>query len=194
MLKLRELACKRDERTLFAPLSETVAAGECVALIGANGSGKTTLLRTLAGIHSQYEGSFQCDPFLYQGHRIALDELLNPVENLRWFGALDGRTVSDEDLRQALTRVEMLSYALTPCRRMSQGQQRRITMARWLLSARKLWFLDEPLTALDRQGQTVLNELIATHIEAGGAVFCATHAPLEVAAREISLAPVSGAS
>ncbi len=193
MLTLVELACKRDERTLFAPLSETVTPGECVALAGSNGSGKTTLLRTLAGIHSQFEGSFQCEPFLYQGHRIALDELLNPLENLHWFGALDGRTVSDDALRDALARVDMLPYALTPCGRMSQGQQRRITMARWLLSARKLWFLDEPLTALDRQGQVVLNDIIASHIDAGGAVFCATHASLDVAAREITLAPLTEA-
>jgi heme exporter protein A len=58
---------------------------------------------------------------------------------------------------------------------MSAGQQRRVAMARWLLSSRKLWLLDEPLTALDASAQDLLRDVIAEHCATGGAVICATH-------------------
>ena len=187
MLVFDQLSCKRDERALFVPLSDEIRAGECVALTGPNGAGKTTLLRTLAGIHTQFDGAFSAAEFLYSGHRVALDDLLTPVENLRWYAALNGDALSDAELREALVRVDMLALAMTPCQRFSQGQLRRVGMARWLLSKARLWLLDEPLTSLDRAGQALLNEIIAAHIDAGGAVFCATHAPLTVTSREISL-------
>ena len=194
MLVLDQLTCKRDERALFVPLSDEVSAGECVALTGPNGAGKTTLLRTLAGIHTQFDGTFSASEFLYSGHRVALDDLLTPVENLRWYAALNGYELGDAELREALARVDMLALAMTPCQRFSQGQLRRVGMARWLLSRAQLWLLDEPLTSLDPAGQALLNEIIGAHIGAGGAVFCATHAPLTVTSREISLQAAGAAA
>jgi heme exporter protein A len=43
-----------------------------------------------------------------------------------------------------------------------------------------LWLLDEPLTALDQDGQRLVRELIAGQLADGGAVVCATHQPLEL--------------
>ena len=83
LLQLKDLSCQRDDRVLFEPVNLTVAPGDCVELLGPNGAGKSTLLRTLAGLHGQYTGAFWCDNFLFQGHRVALDELLTPIENLR---------------------------------------------------------------------------------------------------------------
>ncbi len=180
MLQLHDLACQRDERVLFAPLNLTVAPGDCVEVLGPNGAGKTTLLRTLAGLHGQYIGDYHCEDFLYQGHRVALDELLNPLENLRWFGAIQGREFSSDQLRDVLAKVDMVAMALTPCQKLSQGQQRRVSMARWLLSAAKLWLLDEPYTSLDKDGQQLLNNLLAEHCADGGVVLAATHTPLTV--------------
>ena len=90
-LQFDALACQRDGRVLFAALNLVVEAGTCVELLGANGAGKSTLLRTLAGLHSQYQGSFVAPPGVYQGHRLGLDELLTPMENLAWFSGLKQR-------------------------------------------------------------------------------------------------------
>ena len=111
MLHLRELSCLREERTLFKPISLDVQAGDCVEVLGPNGAGKTTLLRTLAGLHTQYSGTFECSQFLYQGHRVALDELMTPLENLRWYGALDGQSHDDGRLRDVLQEVGMVVSA-----------------------------------------------------------------------------------
>ena len=179
-MQIDQLICKRDGRALFEPLSLQAAPGDCVEVLGPNGAGKTTLLRTLAGLHTQFDGDFNCSDFLYQGHRAGLDELLSPAENLQWYGGMAGSLPSEQLIREVLGRVGMAGYGLTPCQRLSQGQQRRVCMARWLLHPARTWLLDEPYTSLDKAGQTLLNELLARHCDDGGIVLAATHVSLTV--------------
>ena len=69
-----------------------LGVGASLEVKGRNGSGKTTLLRALIGLHRQTRGSFSISTsFLYQGHKLGLDESMTPVENLVWFQALNGR-------------------------------------------------------------------------------------------------------
>ena len=175
LLSVNALSCERGGRRLFSPLTLSVLPGDYVELIGANGSGKSTLLRTLAGLHSQFTGEYRSQDALYQGHRLGLDGLLTPLENLAWFAGLEDQTLDREATLNALQRAGVLTKAYSLCSAMSAGQQRRVAMARWLLSARKLWLLDEPLTALDASAQDLLRDVIAEHCANGGAVICATH-------------------
>ena len=175
LLSVNALSCERGGRRLFSPLTLSVLPGDYVELIGANGSGKSTLLRTLAGLHSQFTGEYLSQDVLYQGHRLGLDGLLTPLENLAWFAGLEDQTLDHEATLNALQRAGVLTKAYSLCSAMSAGQQRRVAMARWLLSLRKLWLLDEPLTALDASAQDLLRDVIAEHCANGGAVICATH-------------------
>lgn len=185
MFTLNQLCCERDGRDLFAPLTLGVEAGAYVELLGANGSGKSTLLRTLAGLHCQFSGSYNTVPAVYQGHRLGLDALLTPVENLLWFAGLEGVTLSLERILDALQETGIVTKAYDSCAAMSAGQQRRVAMSRWMLSQRKLWLLDEPLTALDVEAQAVASRIIEEHCASGGAVICATHQPLDLAAKTV---------
>ena len=180
MLSLNALSCERDGQALFGPLDLAVSPGDYIEVMGANGAGKSTLLKTLAGLHSQYSGEYEAKSFLYQGHRLGLDELLSPVENLAWFAGLEGQQVDRDSLLNALEATGVLDKAFAPCNTLSAGQQRRAAMARWLVSERTLWLLDEPLTALDVSAQTLLRHILAEHCANGGAVVCATHSPIEV--------------
>lgn len=188
MIELSEIVSRRGERALFAPVSGHVKAGQYVEVVGPNGAGKTTLLRTLVGLHSQYSGEVQVAGelddagLIYQGHTLGLDELLTPLENLRWFAALESLTPSLDEVSRLLQGVGVHEYAMTPLQRLSQGQRRRVAMARWQQSTAKLWVLDEPLTALDTAGQALLVDMITRHCAAGGAVVCATHSPLPMQA------------
>jgi heme exporter protein A len=161
-------------------LDLAVSPGDYIEVMGANGAGKSTLLRTLAGLHSQYTGDYEAKSFLYQGHRLGLDGLLSPLENLAWFAALEGQQVDNDSLLNALEATGVLVKAFASCNTLSAGQQRRAAMARWLVSERTLWLLDEPLTALDVSAQTLLRHILAEHCANGGAVVCATHSPIEV--------------
>jgi len=188
LLRASALTCERDGRRLFENLDLTISAGDVVELRGPNGSGKTTLLRCLAGLTADYEGSVERRlPAAYCGHRGGLKGELTPLENLRWYGALEGRRADTRSLRDALDAMGLEGYAMTPCQQLSAGQQRRAALARLRLTRARLWLLDEPLTSLDEAGCTLVRELLDRHRCDGGGAICATHAPLEVAGTRMQM-------
>ena len=193
MLELSNLIALRNDRELFSPVTVALGDGECLELVGANGSGKSTLLRTLAGLHEQFMGRFTCADYLYQGHRLGLDEVMTPLENLSWFLGMEGLSSEEGRIREVLERVDMHDFAHRPSSRMSQGQKRRISVARWMLSSRPIWILDEPFSYLDLQGIQIVNEVIKEKCSKGGIVVCATHVPLLYEGKtEWSLTPFDG--
>lgn len=178
MLRASGLRCRRDGRLLFDDLTFTLQAGECLELHGPNGSGKSTLLRCVAGLFADYAGTIEAATSLYSGHKLGLSPLLSAGENLDWFAGLVG---APPNAVAALTEVGMTGYTDVLCRNMSAGQQRRVALARMLIGRRELWLLDEPLTALDADGQALVRRLLRDHLGGGGAALCATHQPLELA-------------
>lgn len=177
---ISQLSARRDAVNIFEPIDLELDEPKAVEVVGPNGAGKTTLLRTLAGLYGQFDGTFSVPPLLYQGHRLGLDELETVVQNLLAYAELEGKEVSEKSLRKVLSKTGMLRHGLTLVGKLSQGQQRRVCMARWLLSERPLWLLDEPLTALDRKGQQLLVKLITDHVGAGGWVIYSSHVGLEI--------------
>ena len=172
---------------LFSGLNLTIEAGECVSLTGPNGSGKSTLLRCIAGLFPDFSGEIRADSISYLGHRPGVTLGLSPIENLRWYAALES-SAAEVDLVALLADVGLAGYEEVLCARLSAGQQRRVALARLRLDAGRLWLLDEPFTALDAGGQDLVRDLIARHLAAGGSVLCATHQDLDVPdASELSL-------
>lgn len=189
LLEIRDLGCQREGRLLFAHLDLDVLAGECIELTGPNGSGKSTLLRCLCGLFPDYSGSIRAEPVAYLGHKPGISALLSPRQNLTWYAAFGE---SREDHMAVLERVGLAGYEDVRCQRLSAGQQRRVALARLILDDRRLWLLDEPFTALDHSGQSLVRELVNTHLQEGGAAICATHQPLELpGARPLQLGLVA---
>ena len=88
---------------------------------------------------------------------------------------------------EALARLGLDHVADLPAAYLSAGQKRRAALARLLTVQRPLWLLDEPLTALDVAAQKGLTALIEAHLEAGGMLIAATHAPIKIAAQQLEL-------
>lgn len=192
LLELRNLACERDERFLFAQLNAQFYAGQVVQILGPNGSGKTTLLRILAGVAQDFYGDiiWQAQPLaqvaweyatdsLYLGHLPGIKKSLTPLENLRWYAAAQGG-VGDDALLAALAQVQLAGYEDTPCYRLSAGQLRRVALARLVFSRAKVWILDEPFTALDKAGIAQLEARLAAHAANGGLVLVTSHQDVSV--------------
>ncbi len=205
MLEAHNLACIRDDRVLFSALSFRIAPGELVQVEGANGAGKTSLLRIMAGLAQPDDGevSWRQAPLrrelgryhrdlLYIGHQAGIKTALTPFENLAFFQAAQGGGRDDDAIWRALEQVGLLGYEELPAAGMSAGQQRRIALARLWLTPAALWILDEPLTAIDKQGIAQLMALFSGHRAAGGLILLTTHQSLpgpSAGIRKIALAP-----
>ena len=190
LLSASELYCERDDRVLFEGLSLSISDGELIQLAGPNGAGKTTLLRLLAGLNHDFDGqllwhnaplmtvySEYARHRLYMGHLSAVKKSLTALENLRWLTAQD--KASEEQLWDALEQVALAGYEHTPCLQLSAGQQRRVALARLKVSKAPLWILDEPFTALDKDGVSWLESQLQSHVSNGGAVIITSHHALE---------------
>lgn len=185
------LACERDWRLLFEGLDLDLAGGAMLQVAGPNGSGKTSLLRLLAGLMQPTAGDVLLGgkplarqhgelgrSLLWIGHSAGIKGLLSAEENLAWLCALH-RPADRDAIWQALHAVGLRGFEDVPCHTLSAGQQRRVALARLYLDAPPLWILDEPFTALDKQGVTQLEAHLARHCEQGGLVVLTTHHTLQ---------------
>lgn len=194
MLEVSDLACERGDHRLFSGLSFTLSAGELMQVQGANGSGKTTLLRTLCGFVQpaaggvkwggrdigEWDDAYHAE-MCYLGHLNAIKDELSALENLQMSAGLAGYTVTEPQAIAALRRMGLQRREHLPVKVLSQGQRRRVALARLLIGDARLWILDEPLTALDVGAVGLMQELIGEHLSKGGMTIFTTHQPLQVA-------------
>lgn len=198
MLEVSNLACSRGDHRLFSDLSFALYPGQIMQVQGANGSGKTSLLRTLCGFIIPDDGKISwCGEdvreldevyfaeMMYLGHLNAIKDELSALENLRISAGLSGTELNEKDAVAALRRMGLKGRERLPAKVLSQGQRRRVALARLLVSDASLWILDEPLAALDVGAVALIQELIAEHLAGLGMVIFTTHQPLQVAGMEM---------
>ena len=194
LLEVRKLGCVRGDRRLFSGLDLSLPAGTFLQVTGPNGSGKTSLLRILCGLLAPAEGEIKWqgedirslgeDYFTsvtYLGHRHGVKDELSGIENLRISNALNGIEISKERARSVLERMGLAGRESLPARLLSEGQRRRVALARLLTCGTKLWLLDEVMTSLDKGAMALIRSLIEEHLAGGGIALVATHQELELA-------------
>jgi heme exporter protein A len=116
------------------------------------------------------------------GHADALKPVLSAEEMLRFWARMRATTTADAlDIGAALAQFGLGAAAQWPCRYLSAGQRRRLTLARLVAGAAPLWLLDEPMTGLDSEAAEQLRAAIAAHRCSGGCVVLSTHTPLDLA-------------
>ncbi|MBI4292501.1 MAG: cytochrome c biogenesis heme-transporting ATPase CcmA [Betaproteobacteria bacterium] len=195
MLEADNLECVRGDRSLFRGLSFRLDRGQCLLVQGSNGSGKTSLLRMLCGLVAPAHGTVRWNgqpiaalgdayrrELTYCGHQSAVKEELSAAENLEVAAALAGRAVSARSVRSMLAKAGLRRREDLPVRVLSQGQKRRVALARVLLAGSALWLLDEPVTALDVDAVKWLAGEIDHHVERGGLAVLTSHQDLPLAA------------
>ena len=163
-------------------------ANEVLTLFGPNGAGKTTLLRILATLTRPDSGSVRIDgrdiaragetarqmtgavlhaPMLY-GHLTARENLLFHARMFR-VPRRDERIAEVAEVMQIRDRLDDLA------RELSNGLQRRVSLARALLHRPRLLLLDEPETGLDDTALQLLDMVIGEYRQDGRAVVMTTH-------------------
>ena len=181
----------RGDRCLFQGLSFALNPGELLLLEGRNGSGKTSLMRAIAGLIEFEDGDVMWEgkplrlnrqsfygSLVWMQHRVGFKADLTLVENLRFESHL--RAQSGTELDEVLDRLDISRLKRLPIRSLSAGQQRRVALARMLLSDVPLWLMDEPFTNLDREGRALVMDLTTEHLATDGMCIMAAHQDVEI--------------
>lgn len=201
LLELRALSYFYGPRRALDGADLRLESGELIQLMGPNGAGKSTLLLATLSNHRPVEGEIYFRgkrienaeerrnlhaAIGFVGHQPGLYLDLSAEENLRhfyslyhsdWNADLRGRVV------ELLSKLRLDDRRADRVRSYSRGMQQRLALARALLIDPQILLLDEPLTALDAAGRSVLESLLAEFLAAGGSILAATHEELRIPAR-----------
>ena len=194
VISVTNLSVVKRDRLLFENLNFAVEQGGLLYVKGQNGAGKTSMLRVLAGLVAADSGAvcfFQQNikncrenyhqNLVYFGHKLGINLTLSAVENLQYWCMQHQVNITVETIFDTLAQLNLVGLEDIPVSNLSAGQQRRVALARfWFKQDAKLWILDEPFTALDTQGITLLSKQITKFLGAGGAVVITSHQALRL--------------
>jgi heme exporter protein A len=188
MLQASKLTLWRGTRCLFSNLSFEVAQGTALIIRGPNGAGKTSLLRVLCGLTRAEEGQVLWrgqsagralrGDVAYAGHQPALKADLTVRQNLEFYADIAPPRVDWRGLVELLQLKRCLHLEV---RQLSAGQKRRAGLARILMSPAPLWLLDEPFTNMDREGRSLIEDRIGSHLSTGGLAVVVAHDDVRLA-------------
>jgi ABC-type multidrug transport system ATPase subunit len=170
-------------------VSFSLGGGGCLVVTGANGSGKTTLLRLLSGLAAPTRGTLQIavdrSRVGYLAHEPLLYRELTALENLDLFGRLYRVPERRERAGMLLERFGLWEVRGERVATYSRGMTQRLALCRALLHEPELLVLDEPFTALDADGDALLERELAALLGQRTLVV-STHdaAPLETLATD----------
>ncbi|MDH3641487.1 MAG: ATP-binding cassette domain-containing protein [Gammaproteobacteria bacterium] len=157
LLTVNNLGIDRGHKTLFDDVSFTVTPGDRLAILGGNGSGKTSLLETLCGELPGYRGVLKVSPQLHisRGYQIPL-WTHGSLEAL-----LAGAGLDRARFNQIMAVLGVGGEALTkPLEQLSQGQRKKVDLARSFARPGQLFIWDEPLNYLDVESREQITRVI----------------------------------
>src|SRR5438132_5466157 len=160
-----------------------IRRGEVYGLLGPNGAGKTTLIRSLVGLVAPEQGTVtvlgqrmpQLDVLArvgYMTQQAALYPDLSAEENVRFFGAINGRV---DGVREALEFVDLWDRRKSVVSTLSGGMRTRCSLACALVHKPELLLLDEPTVGVDPQLRIQLWGRFRKMAAAGTSILISSH-------------------
>ena len=178
---------------MFQNLNFSINDGDLLQIDGFNGSGKSSLLQMCVGLIHATQGEvfwndkninnirYQFQSYItYFGHTNGIKAELSARENMQVIHALSGFKKRNQLFINFKRNWALAGMDDVLVSRMSAGQKRRLGLTRIFLASSKLWLLDEPFNALDKDGKKIIEQLIVNHCKAGGMVIFATHQTMEI--------------
>lgn len=190
-LRAVDLSCVRQQIKLFFHLNFELHPGDVLLVEGPNGSGKSSLLRLLAGLATPTDGAVFWQNTSIQTHREYPHQVhyvshangiklgLTVTENLQLMQQLNG-AASMESYENILTALQLQSQQHVLAKYLSAGQKRRLALAKLFLVPRKIWLLDEPLTALDVHTQIFFLSQLEAHLNQQGISIMSSHQAMDL--------------
>ena len=181
------LSIRYGPKTAVDGVDLTADAGEVVALLGRNGAGKTSTVEALEGYRRPSGGKVRVlglDPQSKADRQELTRRMgvmlqrggvypgMGPAEALRLFSSYYEKPLSVEGL---IDRLDLTAVAATPWRRLSGGEQQRVSLALALVGRPEVVFLDEPTAGVDPRGRLAIRGQIDELRAAGVCVLLTTH-------------------
>lgn len=182
-LLAENLSCIRGSNTVFKNLSFKVSRGQILHITGANGSGKTSLLRMIAGFIYPSEGkiipekNYTHKDVHFVGQKYALKKNLSVEKNLSLWSYLYQKKINTD---QILSDLDLTQYKDNDIEVLSDGQKRRLSIARLFIYSAPIWLLDEVHVHLDSEWQVKLDHYIYNYINEGGIVLISSNTKIEL--------------
>ena len=176
-LEINGLECIRDNRPIFKDINFSVESNQTMLVRGKNGSGKTSLLRVLAGYIKNYSGNILFNSndikndkellseFRFLGQKNTLKGNLSVQQNIAMWELIYQVKNDIHEISKILNIEQILNVDINS---LSDGQKKRISLARLIISNAKVWLLDEPLVYLDQDKIDLLQNIILRHNKRGG--------------------------
>ena len=193
MIEVRGLQKKFGGVTALAGIDFVARPSRITGLIGPNGAGKTTTRRILAGLVRADAGEAMIDgkpaasiearqQLGILSHANGLYPRLTGRENIRYFGELRGvaKAVLEPRLGQLVDNLGLADFVDRRAEGYSEGQRRRVGIARALVADPGNLVLDEPTNGLDVTAARALRDAIAALRTQGRTIVLSSHVMFDV--------------
>ena len=187
-----DVAKRYGAAVALSGVSLRVAEGECIALAGVNGAGKTTLLKCMLDLLAVDSGAIEIfgvphtttsarSPVTFLPERFVPPYYLMGRDFLTYMAKLDGAAFDAARVIALLDALDLDIAALDkPVRALSKGMTQKLGLAACLLSDKRLYILDEPLSGLDPRARARVKAQIVALKQAGKTVFFSAHALADI--------------
>ncbi|HEV2165517.1 MAG TPA: heme ABC exporter ATP-binding protein CcmA [Thermoplasmata archaeon] len=168
-VEARQVSAGYHGTRVLESISFTIEEPAIYVILGPNGAGKTTLFRTLAGILEPISGSVLIDGISndrreartrlqYLSHIDGIPDGLRVEDALRFYAKVEGATDQDVDRVVRILGIGELAHRFHS--ELSQGQKKRVSIARVFLQERGIYLLDEPTSNLDPKLAREIRDLV----------------------------------
>jgi ABC-type multidrug transport system ATPase subunit len=183
VIRARKLSKRFGDKRVLEGLDLEVPRGGFVLVTGPNGSGKTTLLRLCAGLAAPTDGEVEIDvprgSIGFLGHEPLVYRELTALENLDLYGRLYRVPERRERIGMLLERFGLWDARNERADSFSRGMLQRLALCRTLLHDPELLVLDEPFSALDEEGASLLDRELV-ELRANATFMVSTHDPVRL--------------
>ena len=160
LLRATDLAYRPGGRPILEGVGFELRRGQITTVIGPNGAGKTTLANIASGLILDYTGTVERAEALRIGYlpqKVYVNTLM-PLSVARLLQLT--RRAGDDEIEAALARTGVAALARRQVRSLSEGELKRVLLARTTLGQPDLLILDEPTAGVDVTGEARMYELI----------------------------------